>query len=703
MGLFTLDVDGRIVQFVRPADIEDPAWGAYDGDRFLGMVYAEPDRDGPLWQASLTSGRHHQAGTGLDRSMRLYATAGTFTVNCLTLHHFLLILAVVANLGETVGGKYRLNEVLGQGGMGRVWRAWDEQLHRDVAIKEILLSAGHPHHEQLRARFLREARAAARLSHPGIVSVYEIIEHAGSPMIAMQYVQGRSLAALLKAKGPLPPKRVAEIGAQVADALSAAHKARIVHRDIKPDNILISADNGQALVADFGIALLQDGTVITDSGAIPGTVPFLSPEQAQWLGATDKSDVWALGVTLYAAVEGIRPFSAPESRELISKIVHQPFRPMEKAGELTGVLTRMLSKAPDVRPDSKTVASLLRSAPPTITDEQRQEMEKQLRREVEEAARLRKLAQTVTPQEMLEKLRQEDRGAWTVNTVTLPDLNERRPDLIEPGAQVTITRWLKDVGDTAAEGDLVLELSVHGVDAPVSMAYSGFTGILHAFHAAEGQSTKTDSPVFTVIKPYIAPEPPAAPAPAPAEATPHRLPPTRTVSVQQTRTPLAQPAPPQRNPRPAVGGSFSSLGVWLGWWLGAVLLYLFAMSQPIAYWAHGEILGFNTFPWKPASQMTGAHLTFSALTIAVAVTIIVPACWPLTWALDTLGTGLMFALLALDAIAHLVILLCSLLPITDGVVLETGQQPVRFTPLLGMVLLWATVALADYTYTRRRL
>ncbi|KUJ66994.1 hypothetical protein ACZ90_31755 [Streptomyces albus subsp. albus] len=249
--------------------------------------------------------------------------------------------------GALIGGRYRLLELIGQGGMGRVWRGQDETLGRDVAVKEVLLPQGvtDAERDQLVQRVLREARAAARLNHPGIITVHDVVEHEGAPVIVMEYVTGASLAASITRDGPLPVRRVAEIGAAMTRALQRAHAAGIVHRDLKPDNVLMMDD--RVIITDFGVAHMADATTaLTRTGTVIGTPAYMAPEQLEGKPPTAANDLWALGATLYSAVEGEAPFSGDTFSALCIAVVTQDPRPALLASGLAPVLAALLAKDP---------------------------------------------------------------------------------------------------------------------------------------------------------------------------------------------------------------------------------------------------------------------------------------------------------------------------------------------------------------------
>ncbi|WP_327675504.1 serine/threonine-protein kinase [Kitasatospora sp. NBC_00458] len=262
--------------------------------------------------------------------------------------------------GALVGGRYQLRELIGQGGMGRVWRGWDTTLGRDVAVKEVLLPQGvtETEREQLVQRVLREARAAARLNHPGIITVHDVVEHEGSPVIVMEFVTGVSLAAAISRDGALPVARVAAIGAAMVKALQQAHAAGIVHRDLKPDNVLMMGD--RVILTDFGIAHMADATTaLTRTGAVIGTPAYMAPEQLEGKPPAPANDLWSLGTTLYAAVEGETPFSGETFGALCVAVVTKEPRPPLRADGLTPLLGALLAKDPARRPTAEQALAAL--------------------------------------------------------------------------------------------------------------------------------------------------------------------------------------------------------------------------------------------------------------------------------------------------------------------------------------------------------
>lgn len=256
-----------------------------------------------------------------------------------------------AGSDRRVGGRYRLDELIGRGGAGAVWRAHDERLDRAVAVKEILWPVDPREFGPERA--LREARAAARLRDPGVVQVYDMLTANDRAYLVMELVDAPSLQRLVERDGPLPPPRAAALGARILATLSAAHAARIVHRDVKPSNVLVDGDVPR--LTDFGIARLADDPALTATGTVMGTPSFIAPEQARGEPAGPAADLYGLGATLYFAVEGVAPFSEETSLQTAMAVVSSPHRPLQRGGELTELIEALLQKDPEARPEREEV------------------------------------------------------------------------------------------------------------------------------------------------------------------------------------------------------------------------------------------------------------------------------------------------------------------------------------------------------------
>jgi len=251
-------------------------------------------------------------------------------------------------------GRYRVENVLGGGGMALVYRARDEELDRPVAIK--LLADNLAADEAFRQRFLREARLAAQLAHPNVVQIYDSGEADGRPYIVMEYVEGETLADLLARRRTLPPAEVVELALQICSGLEHAHQAGLVHRDIKPQNLLIRGD-GTVKIADFGIARSAHGTRLTETGSVLGTAAYLAPEQAAGEEVTPAADVYAVGVVLYELLAGRTPRTAETLTHFLLSGEEQPIPELrELAPEvpeaLEDVVMRCLARIPEYRPSS---------------------------------------------------------------------------------------------------------------------------------------------------------------------------------------------------------------------------------------------------------------------------------------------------------------------------------------------------------------
>lgn len=265
--------------------------------------------------------------------------------------------------GLVLAGRYRLGEVLGRGGMGKVWRAHDEVLHRTVAVKELTagLYVAEADRVVLHARTQKEARAAARITHPGVVTVHDVIEYDNRPWIVMQYVDGPSLADAAKESGEVEPREAARIGLHVLGALRAAHSAGVLHRDVKPGNVLLARD-GRVLLTDFGIAAIEGDATITRTGELVGSIDYLAPERVRGGDPGPASDLWSLGATLYTAVEGSSPFRRTSPISTMQAVVTDEPQPPVRAGALAPVIIALLRKDPADRPSAAETERMLLEA-----------------------------------------------------------------------------------------------------------------------------------------------------------------------------------------------------------------------------------------------------------------------------------------------------------------------------------------------------
>lgn len=253
-----------------------------------------------------------------------------------------------------VAGRYRLDQEIGRGGAGVVWRGQDTLLRRTVAIKEVEPT-------QQRERVLREARAAARVSHPRLVTLFDVVEEDGRIFLVQELVSGGSLKDAIQRDGPLSPDRAAEVGEQLVAALEVLHREGIVHRDVKPGNVMITS-GGDVKLGDLGIAAVAGDVDLTNTGLILGSPHYMPPEQATGERVDERADLWSLGATLFYAVEGHPPYEGP-AMAAMTAIVHDPLPDMPSAGPLAPVIRRLLSKDPSQRPSLAETRRLLSGEP----------------------------------------------------------------------------------------------------------------------------------------------------------------------------------------------------------------------------------------------------------------------------------------------------------------------------------------------------
>ena len=273
-----------------------------------------------------------------------------------------------ADAGRLIAGRYRLEAPIGRGAMGVVWRARDQLLDRDVAVKEVQIAETLTDQERANAyqRTLREAKTAARLNHPGVVTVYDVAEDEGRPWIVMQLVHAQSLDQVLATSGPLPPRRAADMGRQLLSALTVAHAAGVMHRDVKPSNVLLARDD-RAVLTDFGIATFQDDPRLTQTGMVMGSPGFTAPERIRGEDASPASDLWSLGATLFAAVEGHGPFENRGSAiTTMSAIINEDAPAAPTAGPLGPVIAALLRREPADRPDAAAATRMITDVLPQL-------------------------------------------------------------------------------------------------------------------------------------------------------------------------------------------------------------------------------------------------------------------------------------------------------------------------------------------------
>ncbi|GDY65111.1 hypothetical protein SAV14893_045040 [Streptomyces avermitilis] len=262
--------------------------------------------------------------------------------------------------GRLLAGRYRLGDVLGRGGMGTVWRAEDETLGRTVAVKELRFPTSIDEDEKRRliTRTLREAKAIARIRNNSAVTVFDVVDEDNRPWIVMELVEGKSLAEAIREDGLLEPKRAAEVGLAILDVLRAAHREGILHRDVKPSNVLI-AEDGRVVLTDFGIAQVEGDPSITSTGMLVGAPSYISPERARGHKPGPAADLWSLGGLLYASVEGVPPYDKGSAIATLTAVMTEPLEEPKNAGPLRSVIYGLLAKDPEQRLDDAGARAML--------------------------------------------------------------------------------------------------------------------------------------------------------------------------------------------------------------------------------------------------------------------------------------------------------------------------------------------------------
>ncbi|MEV6885154.1 MULTISPECIES: serine/threonine-protein kinase [unclassified Streptomyces] len=264
--------------------------------------------------------------------------------------------------GRVIAGRYRLHERLGSGGMGIVWRATDQLLAREVAVKALPLdeSLSAAEARRRRERTLREARAVAQLRHPHVIVVHDVVEDDERAYMVMELVDGGSLADRVLSHGPVDAAEAARIGVALLDALGTAHAAGILHRDVKPSNVLV-AEDGRVVLTDFGVAQVAGSTTLTESGSFVGSPEYTAPERMSGLGTGPASDLWSLGVLLCAVLSGASPFHRDSLGGVLHAVVSDEIRPPAQAAPLLPVVRGLLERDPRRRLDAASAQRMLRA------------------------------------------------------------------------------------------------------------------------------------------------------------------------------------------------------------------------------------------------------------------------------------------------------------------------------------------------------
>ncbi|MFI9007300.1 serine/threonine-protein kinase [Actinosynnema sp. NPDC053489] len=445
----------------------------------------------------------------------------------------------MSNDDRVIAERYRFLDRIGSGAMGVVWRAQDERLGRIVAIKQLLLAPSLDEREQDEAiqRAMREGRIAAKLHHPNAIAVYDVVEENGAPCLVMEYLPSYSLADTMAEHGPLDPVEVAQIGMQAAAALAAAHAAGIVHRDVKPGNVLL-ADNGLVKITDFGISRASDDVTVTKTGLIAGTPAYLAPEIARGQDPTPASDVFSLGSTLYAAVEGEPPFGLSENTlGVLHAVAAGRINPPTVDHPLTDVLLRLLNYDPADRPTMAQARDMLSAVAhgrnPSLTG--------MLPAGAPGFAPVAAGATTVLDADRTRVVRPGPRSTGGAVPVAAPSRsNDNRALVI---AAVVL-------GALLLLGFLAVALDWFGGKEPVSPSVGGTSS---SSPAPTTTTTTTPAAVTTVETETVTVEPTTTTTTPPPPPPPTTTPPTTTTTTATTTTTTTPPTTTTTTTPPTVG------------------------------------------------------------------------------------------------------------------------------------------------------
>ncbi|MER5900552.1 protein kinase [Streptomyces mirabilis] len=477
-----------------------------------------------------------------------------------------------------VTGRYRLAESIGQGGMGRVWRATDEMLDRQVAVKEMRIDGLDPEDTRTRReRTLREARATARIDHPNVVRIYDVVDQGERLWIVMELVAGRSLEQLVVEDGPLDPPTAARIGLELVAALRQVHAGGVLHRDIKPGNVLVERRGHRVVLTDFGIAALQDAEALTMVGMLVGSPDYMAPERVSGRPQGPPSDVWSLGATLCAALGGRSPFSRSTTLATLHAVLYEEPELPSTAGDLGEILAALLEKEPSTRPGLAELETALRpiafprpeeteSPEPGLVPEPAAESpdspdspespespdspEAPETPEPSEAAEAREVPEAPEASKTAEASKTSEVGgtAEAPDAVGTPETPEAVPPPVPPFHQESPTRALLDVSLIRAAQHLPPQRAPEPTPAPDSEPDPVQDAIPEPAPLPEPTPEPPPPPAPT---PAPEPTPAPAPEPAPEPLAPSLLPEPSSLATHTTVS-RAVVMPPGELPGPAV-------------------------------------------------------------------------------------------------------------------------------------------------------
>ncbi|WP_309170983.1 protein kinase [Streptomyces sp. S1D4-14] len=443
--------------------------------------------------------------------------------------------------------------------MGRVWRATDEMLDRQVAVKEMRIDGLDPEDTRTRReRTLREARATARIDHPNVVRIYDVVDQGERLWIVMELVAGRSLEQLVVEDGPLDPPAAARIGLELVAALRQVHAGGVLHRDIKPGNVLVERRGHRVVLTDFGIAALQDAEALTMVGMLVGSPDYMAPERVSGRPQGPPSDVWSLGATLCAALGGRSPFSRSTTLATLHAVLYEEPELPSTAGELGEILAALLEKEPSTRPGLTELETALRPIAfprseetessetglvPEPAAESPESPEAAETREPSEPSEAREIPEASEASETSEASEMSEVGgtAEAPDAPGMPQTPEPAPPPVPPFHQESPTRALLDVSLIRAAQHLPPQRAPEPASEP--------DPIQDAIPEPAPTSAPPHPPPHPPPTPAPTPDPTPDPSPPPPAPAPEPTPTPRTSPRAQRTPPLPEPPPSPRTPR----------------------------------------------------------------------------------------------------------------------------------------------------------